>query len=43
MSIEFEDLRDDYAHLWSTMSLRPGWAQKATEAAKIKGEACAGS
>jgi len=34
MSIKFEDLRDDYAHLWSTMSLRPGWGQKAEDAAK---------
>jgi hypothetical protein len=35
MGIKFEDLRDDYAHLWSTMSLRADWAQKAADAAKF--------
>jgi lysozyme family protein len=34
MGIKFEDLRDDYAHLWSTMSLRADWTQKAADAAK---------
>jgi lysozyme family protein len=34
MGIKFEDLRDDYAQLWSTMSLRADWAQKAANAAK---------
>src|SRR5215510_15153682 len=34
MSIKFEDLREDYARLWSTMSLRADWAQKAAAAAK---------
>ena len=34
MSIKFEDLHDDYARLWTTMSLRPGWAGKAEGAAK---------
>ena len=34
MTIKFEDLRDDYAHLWSTMSLRADWAQKVADAAK---------
>ena len=34
MGIKFEDLHDDYAHLWSTMSLRADWTQKAADAAK---------
>jgi lysozyme family protein/peptidoglycan hydrolase-like protein with peptidoglycan-binding domain len=34
MSINFEDLRDDYASLWNTMSLRPNWIKEAEDAAK---------
>jgi len=34
MVIQFEDLRADYARLWSTMSLRSDWTQRATDAAK---------
>jgi lysozyme family protein len=33
MGITFEDLRDNYARLWSTMTLRADWAQKAADAA----------
>ena len=34
MSIKFEDLSEEYVRLWSTMSLRPGWVEKAATAAK---------
>jgi lysozyme family protein/peptidoglycan hydrolase-like protein with peptidoglycan-binding domain len=34
MSIKFEDFRDGYTGLWSTMTVRPDWTQRVTDAAK---------